>query len=299
MRRNASAAKPTTPVLRATTEPKLPVPHVTGGRWVVVLFDDINTTPGDIRLLEFTSDTATVLAKVKTVQSHFNSINAKGLYVEAPGGPGSQSVEVTQLQVVNFVDQTRSLGDRLDGLDAAAARFAESTGGLLLRNNNDLELGFHELGIAPAYAYVLGFPPAEDGKCHRMKVEVRNGNRDLVEVRPGYFAPTTESSAQLGPEDKINSEMLASTDKTDFPVSTSENLSTLGSDRRELTVQAHFDPRQRPFQPRADRRLEMLTFPVGVCDRTGIFVTGKEGGNGIGVEARHLRAFLRPASTER
>src|ERR1039458_6665202 len=100
-----------------------------------------------------------------------NSLDAKGLYAETPGIPINESVEVVELPVSSIVFQVRSLGDRLDSLDSAMASFAESTGGLLFRDNNDLDLGFYRLGVLPTTTYLLGFTPAEDGKYHKIKVE--------------------------------------------------------------------------------------------------------------------------------
>src|ERR1019366_5230757 len=133
-----------------------------------------------------------------------NSLDAKGLYAETPGIPINESVEVVELPVSSILFQVRSLGDRLDSLDSAMARFAESTGGLLFRNNNDLDLGFRQLGVLPSYIYLLEFTPAEDGKYHKIKVELKKAGGDFVQVRPGYFAPIAGSSTQLSTAEKMD-----------------------------------------------------------------------------------------------
>lgn len=98
-----------------------------------------------------------------------NTLDAKGLYAEAPGGPLSESNELGDIPISSTVFQIQSLGDRLDDLDSAMARFAESTGGLLFRNNNDLDLGFRQLGVLPAITYLLGFPPPKMVSTTRSK----------------------------------------------------------------------------------------------------------------------------------
>ena len=135
-----------------------------------------------------------------------NSLDAKGLYAEAPGPPINESVEVVELPAGATVFQIQSLGDRLDSLDSAMARFAEGTGGLLFQNNNDLELGFRQLGILPACTYLLAFAPPQDGKYHRIKVELKNGRHGSIQVRSGYFAPAKVSGGQPNRTETIDSE---------------------------------------------------------------------------------------------
>ncbi|HKN75468.1 MAG TPA: VWA domain-containing protein [Candidatus Acidoferrum sp.] len=206
-----------------------------------------------------------------------NSLDAKGLYAEAPGGPINESVEVSAVTTGSSVYQMRSLGDRLDSLDSPLARFAESTGGLLFRNNNDLDLGFHQLGLLPEYTYLLGFTPSEDGKWHKIKVELKNASHDLVQVRPGYFAPTSGASQQpLTAAEKMDALMRGSDEKTDLAATISEKLGTAASGERQLTVQAHIDIQMLPFEQQRDRHVQKLTFVAALFDSQGNFVTGKQ-----------------------
>jgi hypothetical protein len=61
-------------------------------------------------------------------------------------------------------------------------------GGLFFHNNNDLDLGFRELGVVPEVAYLLGLSPEEapNGKNHSLKVRLKPSIRswhDLVTGR--------------------------------------------------------------------------------------------------------------------
>ncbi len=143
-----------------------------------------------------------------------NSLDAKGLYADAPGGPINETNELGHIPTSSTVFQIESLADRLDDLDSAMARFAESTGGLLFRNNNDLDLGFHQLGVLPACTYLLGFAPSEDGKYHKIKVELKNKTHGFVQVRPGYFAPTNAPNTQPSLAGKMDALMS----KLSYPV---------------------------------------------------------------------------------
>lgn len=205
-----------------------------------------------------------------------NSLDSKGLYAETPGRPLSEpSVTLPDLTMVS---EARSLGDKLESEDSAMAGFAESTGGLLFRNNNDLDYGFRELGLAPAYAYELGFRPDEDGKYHKIKVELKNASHDFIQARPGYFAPTKESSETSVPtlEEKIDAEVRGSDEKSDFPATVTDSLATAKSGGRELNVQTRVDVQKLPFELQQDRHVEMLTFVDALYDSQGKFIVGKE-----------------------
>ena len=205
-----------------------------------------------------------------------NALDAKGLYAEAPGRSISETVEVDELPLSSAVFEIRSLGDRLDSLDSPLAQLAESTGGQLFRNNNDLDLGFYQLGLLPACTYLLGFAPAEDGKYHKIKVELRNATHDILQVRPGYFAPTTAPSPQPSAGDKLDALMRGSVEQTDLPSTITENLGTSTSGSPQLTVQAHIDIQKLPFEQQKDRHVQKLTFVAALFDPQNNFVTGKQ-----------------------
>jgi VWFA-related protein len=206
-----------------------------------------------------------------------NSLDAKGLYAEAPGPPLNETVESVALSPIVF--QMRTLGDRLDELDSSMARFAESTGGLLFRNNNDLDLGFHQLGLLPDCTYLLGFDPAEDGKYHKIKVELKNVSHDFLQVRPGYFAPGKSPAEQPGAANKaddIDAEMRGSAEKSDLPATITEKFGTSSSGSSQLTIQTHIDIQKISFDPQQDRRVQKITFVAALFDPQGKFVTGKQ-----------------------
>lgn len=204
-----------------------------------------------------------------------NSLDSKGLYAEAPTRPFNEPAETVEFPVATLIYETQTLGDRLDSEDAAMARFAESTGGLLYRNNNDLDAGFYTLGVVPDYAYELGFTPDQDGKYHKIKVELKGVKHDFIQARPGYFAPTKESSAPTA-ADRVDAEMLGSDERSDFQVTVRGALGAMKSRAREVTVQTHVDISKLPFEKQKDRHDEKLTFVAGLFDAQGKFVAGKE-----------------------
>jgi len=219
----------------------------------------------------------TIINKALQAGIVINSIDAKGLYAEAPGPSFDEPLGFSDLRDVNFVVATRSLGEKLESLDAAEAQFAESTGGLLFRDNNDLEAGFRRLGLIPRYAYVLGFLPAEDGKYHKVKVALTNGSHDFVQVRPGYFAPSQISATQVTPEDKLDAAALATDEKSELPITFTEEIAPTNSGLYRVKVEFRVDIRRLPFLERDDRKLEKLKFVAVLFDPRSRFINGEQG----------------------
>src|SRR5208282_1672703 len=126
-------------------------------------------------------------------------------------------------------------------------------------NNNDLDLGFHQLGLLPACTYLLGFTPSEDGKYHKIKVELKNASHDSVQVRPGYFAPSKTSSEPTSAPEKMDALMSGRDEKADLPATISEKLGTAKTGGPQITVQAHIDIQKLSFEQQKDRHVQKLT----------------------------------------
>ena len=225
-----------------------------------------------------------------------NSIDSKGLYAEAPVRPFNEPVGTVEFPVQTLLYETQTLGDRLDSEDSAMARFAESTGGLLYRNNNDLDYGFRELGLVPAYAYELGITPDEDGKYHTIKVKLNNVKHDFIQARPGYFAPTKEGSAPTA-ADKVDAEMLGSDERNDIPVAVRGVPGTGKSGAKDVSVDAHVDISKLPFEKEKDRHDEKLTFVAGLFDPQGKFITGKEAEMDLALKQDSFERFSKSGIT--
>ncbi len=207
-----------------------------------------------------------------------NSLDAKGLYTLAPGGPISEPPENLSSQAFlrKTIYEAQTLGDEQESEDEAMANLAESTGGLFFRNNNDLDFGFRELGLAPTTSYVLGFRPEQDGKYHKIKIEVSNARHDFIQARPGYFAPAIEAKEASGPtpQQAIDREVRSSEPRNDFPLTVSKAPALNGSGK--LSILTHVGIATLPFGTRRARRIEELTFVGALFNAQGTLVAGKE-----------------------
>jgi VWFA-related protein len=219
-----------------------------------------------------------------------NALDAKGLYAEAPARPLNEPAEATALHPLSMIYEARSLGERLESQDAAMARFAESTGGLFFHNNNDLNLGFYQLGVIPEVAYELAFQPAEDGKYHTLKVELKNKGSGFVQVRPGYFAPNGAAAARLDQTHALDQAVTGDEEAKAVPAEVRLQLAKTAANGRRLSLYIHIDARGLPFQRQKDIHLEKLNFVAALYDLQRTFITGREA---------EMELALKPESYER
>ncbi len=154
--------------------------------------------------------------------------------------------------------------------DDGRAVLASGTGGAFFHNDNDLERGFRDLGMAPETRYLLSFTPpaAPDGRFHKIKVQLTAAKGYSMEARLGYLARAAEEPAQA----KLDSEVMASENVTDLPVSFTWEQWT---GRPGITVVAHLDIAHLHFKPFQERRTQQLTIAAVVLDAHGGFVAGK------------------------
>jgi hypothetical protein len=157
------------------------------------------------------------------------------------------------------------------------AILAASTGGLFFHNNNDLDLGFRELGFLPEYFYSLAFVPpgTPDGKYHPLKVRLKQNRGYEVQARPGYFAAVNAADAQPA-ERKIDLEMLAADTLDEVPLTFSTEPATTPPGQPGVHVVLHLGIDRLQLLNRSGMHTEQLTVIAGLFDDAGNFVTGKE-----------------------
>jgi VWFA-related protein len=201
-----------------------------------------------------------------------NALDAKGLYademLEATGGADARSL-TRMLTMGNVAKEA--------GNDALAS-LAYNTGGLFFHNNNDLNLGFHELGMRPEVSYLLGFSPVEapDGKYHKLKVRLTAGGHNSVQARQGYMA-IAPAPAQAPPERRIDIVALDTGPLQEIPGGITAEGVRLDSGEPALQTVFHVDVKGLRFKEEAGVRHQTLSLIAMVLDASGNFVTAKEG----------------------
>jgi VWFA-related protein len=168
--------------------------------------------------------------------------------------------------VINVLDSrgVSSAGTPYDGM----AALADGTGGTFFHNQNNLEDGFRELGMAPETVYLLAFTPssAPDGHFHKLKVQL--AKKYSVQSRQGYLA----IAASPEPLSKLDAAVSSSNTIADLPVTfTWEQWAGPPG----ITLIAHLDLTHMQFKPYQDRRTQRLTIVAILRDAQGAIVTGK------------------------
>jgi VWFA-related protein len=213
-----------------------------------------------------------------------NALDARGLFVEGPGRPLDVPGTPGDLPLATFLWENTTRGEKQQAEQAAMENFAKATGGLLFRNNNDLDYGFYELGVVPGFSYILSFSADDvrpDGSYHPLKVKVDRPNC-YPEFRPGYYAPASASASesakpQAPPEHKLDQAVQLQEDLAEIPVTAVAKPAKSASGAPELAVTLHIDVRSLPFEQKDDRELERLDLVVALFDSQNNFVIGKHG----------------------
>jgi VWFA-related protein len=197
-----------------------------------------------------------------------NALDAKGLYADEPvvATPGATVESITRMARLGTVAK--------DTNNDAMVTLALGTGGLFFHNNNDLGLGFHELGMVPEVSYTLGFEPgALDGKYHKIKVRLKSGGSHSVQARPGYWALPDQPFPQ---ERIVDREIVGTDTMAELPAVIAAKPAQTDTGEPALLVVLHLDARQFHFVMQGDVRTQKLTFIGALFDNEGHFLTGKE-----------------------
>jgi len=130
------------------------------------------------------------------------SIDARGLVASPPGGDASQpAFNDIQLAGVRTRIEMGSIDAKRDGIHA----LAYDTGGFLVLNTNDLNLGMEKILADNEIYYVLAYEPPEsrrDGRFHRIEVKIADRPELKVRTRKGYFAAEEKPAKKVVAEKK-------------------------------------------------------------------------------------------------
>ncbi len=209
------------------------------GERIVVL------TSGGFLTGTFEADVDRLMEKARHAEVVIDGLDARGLYLNA------------------------SAGMAYDGMGVLAS----GTGGTFFHNNNNMDLGFRELGRLPATSYVLGFAPSgSDGKFHSLKVRLAEKKGYSVEARLGYTAAAAIAESATSAASKLDGAAMASDTVADLPATfTWEQWSGPPA----ITMIVHVDFNLLHFKPNGDRRSQRLAIVAVLSDSHGTFVTGK------------------------
>ncbi|HWG37702.1 MAG TPA: VWA domain-containing protein, partial [Terriglobales bacterium] len=211
-----------------------------------------------------------------------NALDAKGLYLDEIEPPLSEQSVMGTLPLAAFIfDEASQFPMRAAQADAMAS-FAEATGGLYFKDNNDLTVGFQRLGLAPEAGYDLSFTPTplvRDGKLHTLKYELVPGiSGATIEARRGYFAPLPGPTADEIERDLYEA-MRGTAVRSALPVE-----AKVGAGPGGLAVRVHFGVSQ------ANEKLALV---AGLFDASGQYLTGERGDVVLALKDASLKKLRR------
>jgi VWFA-related protein len=201
-----------------------------------------------------------------------HALDSKGLFTQdlgiSRGGLPVRSMIARQSQ------GTRPQSESNDTMAILAA----STGGLFFHSNNDLELGFRELGLLPEFFYSLDFTPRgePDGKYHTLKVRLKDSRGYEVQARPGYFSAVAKPTGPPAAERRIDREMLSAETLDEVPLTFSTEPAATPPGETGVHVVLHLDIAHLQLVRRSGLHTEQLTVIAALFDAGGNFITGKE-----------------------
>jgi VWFA-related protein len=152
-------------------------------------------------------------------------VDARGLVAMAPlgdatrpspGGIGVFSGQAAGAVMTNFQRSQDSLYS-----------LAKDTGGKALFDNNDLSQGIVQAADAIGSYYILGFyttHTAQDGKFHRVRIQLTNGLSADLSYRQGYFADKTFAKFTAADKERqLEDALMLENPITDIPIAMEVN----------------------------------------------------------------------------
>jgi len=230
-------------------------------------------TPGYLRLTDKMRVEARLIDRAIRNDVVIGAVDIRGL----PTYTVDASVHTVSGQPTIIIERQKyERWSRLEESDSMT-QLANSTGGTVIRNNNDLEGGFNRTGSSADVWYVLGFSPqnlSNDGTYHPLKVALRKGSSLNVEARPGYYAPTHAVSAEESARDEISEAIFSRTDEKTIPITVRTEFVKTSETEALMEVHANVDVRGIHYRMDGDRSVDQLRLAFTLFDRDGKLIEG-------------------------
>ena len=200
----------------------------------------------------------------------------------APGKTSNTPQQTAQRELVDQFDRAVSENVLMD--------LSAGTGGVLFRNNNDIEEGLREATQPPEYMYLLGFAPQNlklDGKFHELKVALNVGF--TLVARRGYYAPKHAANEAELAQDELREAVFSREELLEIPMELQTQFFKADDGTVKLGLVTKIDLKALPFRKEQGLNKDSLTIVAALFDHNGNIVTGAE---------RKLNINLRDATFE-
>jgi VWFA-related protein len=205
------------------------------------------------------------------------TLDARGLYVDIPGGDASQQT-VGDPRMMGL--KTAMHTEALLADEGVLASLASETGGVYFHNDNDLAEGFRRAGGFPEAYYVLTFVPDDlklDGRLHTLKVSLtENPNHFTVQARKGYFAPKKSEDAATLAKEELEQMVFSQEELHAIPIELHTQFFKGATGGAQLSVVTHVDLSGVRFRKADGRNVDSLTLVTALFDQSRNYVTAQE-----------------------
>lgn len=218
-----------------------------------------------------------------------SSLDARGLYATIPSGDASTPgrpdapqaiIGISSIDLAPAAAYRSTYDSQQDFAEADILEsFADGTGGVFFRNNNDFDEGFRRVAATPEYFYLLGFAPQNlkpDGKFHSLKVVLKPSQKLTVQARRGYYAPKHLANPEEEAKQQIQDAIFSQEEMHDVPLQLHTQFFKTSAAEAQLTVLAHLDIRQLHYRKAEGRNNEELVVVAALFDRNGSFIKGDQ-----------------------
>lgn len=214
-----------------------------------------------------------VTDRARRTQVVINSLDARGLYTNDVQDL-SQSVPIGTTFRTMIRAQSVAPTGKL-AADDVLYNLAASTGGLFFHNNNDLNLGFRELGLAPKYSYSIAFEPAAsaDDKYHPIKVNLKFGEDRTLQYRRGYYAAAERPAQTM--ERHIDQVVLGDAVLNEVPGTFAASPAKTEDGQPAIRLVLHLDLQKMKFRMQKGIRHQKVTWIVALFGN-GTYAGGRE-----------------------
>lgn len=222
-----------------------------------------------------------------------STLDSRGLDATPPGGDASQRpVVLADRPYLNGRKLQYDLDGQAHSKDVLRT-LASDTGGLFVRNTNDLPNGFLRASGLPSVYYSVAFSPnliKSDGRFHSLTVKLAGKQPLTVEARLGYFAPSKSAKPEERAREEIAGAIFSQDELSQIPMDVHTQFFKQSELDATLSILARLDLRFLQFRKEEGRNFNVLTVVTVLFDQNGNFVQGKE---------KHVDLRLRDASLEK
>lgn len=242
-------------------------------------------SPGFLTVVGTRNEQSTIIDRAIRANVVINSLDVRGLAVEAPdlSKPPIQVVVgsgVTSSALMAYIENTQhqEWNARADVMGELAA----GTGGTFYHNSNDLDSGLDRVAAAPEYIYVLGFAPQNlkmDGSVHALKVSlVRNPGHYELDARRSYSAPKKLDDPAEQAKQDINDALFSREELRGIPLELHSEFFKKPDGRAKVTVVTHVDLKALHLRKAEGRNRDELTVTTALFDNNGNYAAGIQRG---------------------